>query len=36
MGTRTEYAIPLASGQIAFFADPQGAAFALWEGELQD
>jgi uncharacterized protein len=28
--------IPLAAGRIAVFADPQGAPFALWEGELDD
>jgi uncharacterized protein len=28
--------IPFPAGKIAFLADPQGAAFALWEGELED
>jgi uncharacterized protein len=27
---------PLPAGQIAVFSDPQGAPFALWEGELDD
>jgi uncharacterized protein len=27
---------PMPQGQIAFARDPQGAAFALWEGELED
>jgi uncharacterized protein len=28
--------IPMPQGQIAVCADPQGAFFALWEGELED
>jgi predicted enzyme related to lactoylglutathione lyase len=28
--------ISLAAGQIAIFADPEGAPFALWEGELDE
>jgi len=28
--------IPFPAGKIAALADPQGAAFALWEGQLED
>jgi predicted enzyme related to lactoylglutathione lyase len=28
--------MPMPAGRIAGFADPQGAAFALWEGTLED
>ena len=28
--------IPMPSGRIAFARDPQGATFALWEGDLDD
>ncbi len=35
-GSKLAGPIPMPQGQIAVLADPQNAAFALWEGELAD